>query len=467
MPWNGSGTFVLDPSYSPEVDGTTIEAGRYNGLTSDIATGITNAITKDGQNVPTANLPMGNRKHTGLAAGSAAGDSVRYEQANVIGETTVTAHATLADIFAANTARVLLDGTGFTITAFPSSSLNTWKIVRFNGINTLTNSSSLVLSGGGNITTASGDYALFVSVGSNTVVADYFAAAGPAVRLNALGAAVATNTIANGDYAQRWNFSLSTASNIGFRVSESAASSGSGASLFAVDNASGSLARPFISQWTGSANGLLGWSTGGGILAQAPTLSGVAGPDVAILAGGAGSVTANGGNVNITAGASGTTSGTPGDVNITAGAGATGTAIGGSIELFPGNSTAADAGAVVVNGGPLVFEGTNTPTANSDCGSGATFVGTDSAFTLTFGTGATFIPSIAFSRPMGPAGTVPTVIATAQGSAIAATGVFISLKSTTSRTIIALELRDPAGSAYTPTAGDQINFICIPKSRGI
>ena len=86
----------LAPSFSPEVDGTTIEAGRYNGLTSRYCSGDYQRLTKDGQeNVPTANLPMGSRKLTGLAAGAAAGDSVRFEQANVIGETTVTGSASL------------------------------------------------------------------------------------------------------------------------------------------------------------------------------------------------------------------------------------------------------------------------------------------------------------------------------------------------------------------------------------
>lgn len=41
----------------------------------------TSALLKDGTVVPTANLPMGTYKLTGLGAGSGAGDSVRYEQA--------------------------------------------------------------------------------------------------------------------------------------------------------------------------------------------------------------------------------------------------------------------------------------------------------------------------------------------------------------------------------------------------
>jgi hypothetical protein len=63
MPWNGLGEFELDPDYSPEYNGEIIDAERYNGLHLDVADGITNAIAKDGQNVPVANLPMGNYKH--------------------------------------------------------------------------------------------------------------------------------------------------------------------------------------------------------------------------------------------------------------------------------------------------------------------------------------------------------------------------------------------------------------------
>jgi hypothetical protein len=81
MPWSGSGTYVLPPAYSPEVNGTVIDATRYNGLTTDVANGISNAIAKDGQNVPTANLPMGGFKHTGVADGNGTGQYLAYNQA--------------------------------------------------------------------------------------------------------------------------------------------------------------------------------------------------------------------------------------------------------------------------------------------------------------------------------------------------------------------------------------------------
>lgn len=81
MSWNGSGTYTPPGASFPEVNGTTIDADRYNAVINDIATGLTLALTKDGQNTPTANLPMGGFKHTGAAAATVAGEYLIYGQA--------------------------------------------------------------------------------------------------------------------------------------------------------------------------------------------------------------------------------------------------------------------------------------------------------------------------------------------------------------------------------------------------
>jgi len=88
MAWNGSGTFNLNPTYSPEVNGTTIDAVRYNGLLTDVAAGITACLAKNGENVPTANLPMGGFKLTGLGAATTTGDALSY--GNSLGPVTAT-----------------------------------------------------------------------------------------------------------------------------------------------------------------------------------------------------------------------------------------------------------------------------------------------------------------------------------------------------------------------------------------
>ena len=73
MSRNGSGTYSL-PSGNPVVTGTTISSTTHNTTMSDIATALTTSLASDGQTTPTANLPMGGYKHTGVANGSARTD---------------------------------------------------------------------------------------------------------------------------------------------------------------------------------------------------------------------------------------------------------------------------------------------------------------------------------------------------------------------------------------------------------
>lgn len=76
MPFNGSGTFdpIPSPDY-PAVAGTLIKASSFNLVINDILAGLTNALTRDGQSPPTANLPMGGKRITGLGAPLSAGDA--------------------------------------------------------------------------------------------------------------------------------------------------------------------------------------------------------------------------------------------------------------------------------------------------------------------------------------------------------------------------------------------------------
>lgn len=75
MAWSG-GTFTrVDGTtgwQDDEAAGTGIEAGLMDTAFNDLATdGINQTINKAGQNTPTANLPMGGYKHTGVANASA------------------------------------------------------------------------------------------------------------------------------------------------------------------------------------------------------------------------------------------------------------------------------------------------------------------------------------------------------------------------------------------------------------
>jgi hypothetical protein len=67
---DGSGNYSL-PSGNPVSTGTTVSSTTHNTTMTDIANAITASIAKDGQTTPTANLPMGGFRHTGVASGTA------------------------------------------------------------------------------------------------------------------------------------------------------------------------------------------------------------------------------------------------------------------------------------------------------------------------------------------------------------------------------------------------------------
>ena len=95
MAFNGSGVFNL-VSGNPVVTGTTISSTWANNTLSDVATGLSNCVTRDGQSPATANLPMGGYKLTGLALATATGDALSYGRAATVTDLTSSGTLTLS-----------------------------------------------------------------------------------------------------------------------------------------------------------------------------------------------------------------------------------------------------------------------------------------------------------------------------------------------------------------------------------
>lgn len=86
MPYDGNGNFIpIPPPDYPAVPGTTISSTHYNNYTADLMSGLTNCVTRDGQSVPTGNLPMGGFRHTGV------GQALAADQYATLGQLTATA----------------------------------------------------------------------------------------------------------------------------------------------------------------------------------------------------------------------------------------------------------------------------------------------------------------------------------------------------------------------------------------
>lgn len=103
MPRSG-GTYSL-PAGNPVVSGATISSTTHNATMTDIADALTASLAKDGQTVPTANLPMGGFRHTGVDDAGARTDYARADQVqdstltyltSVAGTNTITATAPLS-----------------------------------------------------------------------------------------------------------------------------------------------------------------------------------------------------------------------------------------------------------------------------------------------------------------------------------------------------------------------------------
>lgn len=81
MAYNGTGTFVRIYSWVTDAaNGILVRADRMDTDTNDIANGLSNCITRDGQSPPTAAIPMGAQKITGLANGTAPQDATTVLQ---------------------------------------------------------------------------------------------------------------------------------------------------------------------------------------------------------------------------------------------------------------------------------------------------------------------------------------------------------------------------------------------------
>lgn len=142
MARNGSGTFARtngvhtgNTLWTDDRDaGSKILADRHDLHDQDLADGITQSLSKDGQTPPTANLPMATFKHTNVAASAARTDYVRVAELQDGGHCFEDADTGAADAYAIAPAPA--------ITAYVAGQL-----FRFKAVNANTGASTLAVSG--------------------------------------------------------------------------------------------------------------------------------------------------------------------------------------------------------------------------------------------------------------------------------------------------------------------------------
>jgi hypothetical protein len=161
MARDGNGTYTAPVNtWNPAINGVLASAGDWQQLLNDIVAALTQSVSRDGQTPMTGNLALGNNKITGLTPGSGTGEALAFQQ--------LFNQGTMADIASAATTDIGVQNTNFlrvtgntTITSFGTNYRGPRFLVFEQNI-TLTNSSTLVLPGGANISANAGDAAIVI-----------------------------------------------------------------------------------------------------------------------------------------------------------------------------------------------------------------------------------------------------------------------------------------------------------------
>lgn len=432
MSRNGSGTYTL-PAGNPVVSGTPISSSWANTTLSDIGSELTNSIDKSGRTVPTANLPMGGFKLTGLGVASATGNSVPYQQ-TLNQDAANVASGTTTDIAAVLATSINITGTTSPVTSFGAgAAAGVKKFVKVvAGPITFTNSATLICQGGADLTLLANDAAIVTSEGANVWrISQVSRATAVTARLSDIGSAATANTLVNAAFTQTWGWSFTTNPQYGLVLTGGGASGNFGEllrletlgilkgpssmlniisspigsdtqSLFRVSNASIT-----ISAWDAVASnfpGAVSISAGDGVVQPGGNISIVAGA----------SSNNDGGNITIAAGDGDTGAGdSGGSVILQPGAGNTP----GSLVLAAANSltntvtindtatTLSGTGKVIFDTQRIVFDNTNgAPTVTAGGGTGVVIAGSDQAFEVVLGTGSPTSVTVTFAdaRPATP-----------------------------------------------------------------
>jgi len=306
------------------------------------------------------------------------------------------ASAATTNLASVNERFVTVTGTT-TITALGTLSAGIERVLVFAGVLTLThNGTSLILPGGGNITTAAGDVATMLSLGSgNWRCIDYQRASGAPLAtgtLDAIGDAVASGTVAAANYDQSWTWQLTTAARTAMKFTESAASSSGAGSQFLCEI--GTLATSTASPLRVSARGneVLRVHEDGEFEV---TVTG---------SGDGGDFTVNAArSINAT-----TTSTTAASIQFNTGSG-------GSVRMNNGTDVFTNRLRIPEYQKLVFYADSAAPTITAGGGTGASITGQDQAFTVTIGTGSPTSVTVTFASAFT---NTPVAVATSSQSGL-------------------------------------------------
>lgn len=159
MPRNGNGTYTAPPSsWNPAINGNAATQGDWNVLLNDIATALTQSLSRDGQTPMGGNLSLGGNRL--INVGQPIDDSDVLRKAQIVKGTTIASAGHLP--IPMEGALFDVSGTA-TVTSFADTYPGRLVALRFLGAALLSHSENLRLPTGANIRTAAGDVGMFIN----------------------------------------------------------------------------------------------------------------------------------------------------------------------------------------------------------------------------------------------------------------------------------------------------------------
>ena len=141
MSYNGSGTFNINSAGQPVVTGTVISSTAFNALTADLGTGLSTAITKDGQTVATARIPFAAGINSSLVTDATSTTTGSIITAGGVGIAKALFVGTTANIAGTTTLA------GVTATSITDSGLTAGRVTYAGSAGLLQDSANLTFSG--------------------------------------------------------------------------------------------------------------------------------------------------------------------------------------------------------------------------------------------------------------------------------------------------------------------------------
>ena len=141
MSYNGSGVFNINTAGQPVVTGTVISSTAFNALTADLGTGLSTAITKDGQTVATARIPFAQGINSSLVTDATSTTTGSIITAGGVGIAKALFVGTTANIAGTTTLA------GVTATSITDSGLTSGRVTYAGTAGLLQDSANLTFSG--------------------------------------------------------------------------------------------------------------------------------------------------------------------------------------------------------------------------------------------------------------------------------------------------------------------------------